>query len=140
MELYVLFALRDAPNLDAWKVALAERNLPVSVTADIALETLSGFLPMQLENKDTGLYFVIDNYAELATQFPALKEIPIAEPVVYSLGYGGHLDEGAVAIYSAFALTAEFNGIAFDPQGGAIVPSEALLEAAKLFQEMARTP
>src|SRR3546814_17740640 len=100
MELYVLFAMRDAPNLDAWKVALAERDLPVSVTAGIALETLSGFLPTQLENMATGLYFVIDNYAELVPQFHVLTEISHAAHAVYSLGSGGDLAEGAVAFYS----------------------------------------
>lgn len=92
---------------------------------------------MRLENKDTGLYFLIDDYADLAAHLPPLKEISIEEPVVYSLGFGGHLDEGAVVFYSAYALTVAFNGIALETQGGILMSADALLEAAKQFHGMA---
>ena len=137
IELYVLFAMQDAPNLDEWKNALSERDIPVAITEQVDLNTHSGFLPMRLENEDTGLYFLIEDYADLAANIPPLKEISIEDPVVYSLGYGGKLDEGAAVFYSASALTAEFNGLAFEPQGGVFMNADTLLEAAKQLHQMA---
>ena len=137
MELLIFFALGDAPDLQEWKNALAERNIPVSITEQVDLSTFSGFLPMRLENEGTGLYFGIDDFEDLAANIPALKNISINKPVVYSLSYGGHMAEGAVVFYSASALTAEFNGVAFDAEGGVFMNADELLEAAKLFQQMA---
>ena len=127
MELLIFFALGDAPDLQEWKNALAERNIPVSITEQVDLSTFSGFLPMRLEN----------DFEDLAANIPALKNISINKPVVYSLSYGGHMAEGAVVFYSASALTAEFNGVAFDAEGGVFMNADELLEAAKLFQQMA---
>jgi len=137
MELYLLFAMQDAPDCDAWSRALSERNLPVSITAGADLKTLSGFLPMRLESKDTGLNFLIENYADLAAQFPALKGIPVEDPVVYSLGFGARMDEAAVVFYSAYALSVAFNGTALEPQGGTVMSPDSLLEAAKALHDMA---
>jgi hypothetical protein len=139
MELYLLFAMQDAPNRDEWNRALSERSIPVLITVDADLRTHSGFLPMRLESKDTGLYFLIDDYAELAAQFPPIKEVSIENPVVYSLGFGGHLDEAAVVFYSAYVLSVAFNGIAFEPQGGTLMDAELLLESARHVHEMAGT-
>lgn len=137
MELFVLFAVGDAPDLLEWKEALSERNIPVSITEEIDLSTHSGFLPMRLEDEDTGLYFLIEDFEGLAANIPHLKEVSIDNPVVYSLGFGGHMAEGAVVFYSASALTAEFNGMAFETQGGVFMNADELLEAAKQLHRLA---
>ncbi|HIC80133.1 MAG TPA: hypothetical protein EYP07_04105 [Kiloniellaceae bacterium] len=139
IELYVLFAMQDAPNLEEWNNALSERNIPVAITEQVDLSAHSGFLPMRLGNEETGLYFLIEDYADLAANIPSLKEVSIEEPVVYSLGYGGRLEEGAAVFYSASALTAEFNGVAFEPQGAVFMNADTLLEAAKQLHQMAES-
>lgn len=137
MELYLLFAMQDAPNLENWRGALSERDLPLSITEEVDLTTHSGFLPMRLEEQEAGLYFLIDDYADLVAHIPRLQENSIEDPVVYALGSGGRHDEGAAVFYSVHALTVTFNGLAFDPQSGAFVDAEALLQAARLFHDMA---
>ena len=137
MELFVLFAVGDAPDFQEWKRALSERNIPVSITEEVDLRTHSGFLPMRLDNEDTGLYFLIEDFEDLAANNPPLKEVLIDDPVVYSLGFGGNMAEGAVVFYSASALTAEFKGMAFETQGGAFMNADELLEAAKQLHQMA---
>jgi hypothetical protein len=92
---------------------------------------------MRLDKKDTGIYFLIDDYADIAARFPSLKQAPMQDPVVYSLGFGGRLDEAAAVFYSAYALTVAFNGIALETQGGTLADADTLLEHARLFHEMA---
>ena len=137
MELFVLCAVGDAPDLQEWKEALSEQNIPVTITEEVDLNTHSGFLPMRLENEDTGLYFLIEDFADLAANIPPLRKVSIDDPVVYSLGFGGHMAEGAVVFYSASALTAKFNGMAFETQGGVFMNAEELLEAAKQLHQLA---
>lgn len=137
MELLVLFAVGDAPDFQEWNDALSNRSISVSITEETDLSTHSGFLPMRLEGDDTGLYFLIEDYEEVALNIPTLREVSIDEPVVYSLGFGGDLLEGAVVFYSASALTAEFNGMAFDTQGGGFMKADELLEAARQLHQMA---
>ena len=136
MELFVLFAVGDAPNVQEWNDALSDRSIPVLISEQVDLSTHSGFLPMRLEDDDTGLYFLIEDYGDLAANIPALSQIPIDDPVVYSLGFGGDIAEGAVVFYSASALTAEFNGIAFETQGGGFMKADDLLEAARQLHQM----
>ena len=137
MELFVLFAAGDAPDLQEWKEALSERNIPASITEEVDLSTHTGFLPMRLENEDTGLYFLIEDFDDLTVNIPPLEEVPIEDPVVYSLGFGGHTAEGAVVFYTASALISEFNGIAFETQGGVFMNADELLEAAKQLHQLA---
>ena len=136
MQLLVLFAMQDAPDIDDWRNALTEQNVPVSITEKVDLESHAGFLPMRLDNRDTGLYFQVADYVDLAASIPPLNEVSIEDPVVYTLGYGGSLEEGAVAFYSAFALTVAFNGVAFEPQGGGFMNADRLLEAATQLHEL----
>ena len=140
MELFVLFAVGDAPNIQEWNDALSQRNIPVTVAEQVDLDSHTGFLPMRLEDNDTGLYFLIVDYDDLAAGVPPLKEVPIADPVVYSLGFGGHMAEGAVVFYSASVMAAEFNGIVFETQGGVFMNSDELLEAAKQLHQMTAIP
>ncbi len=137
MEVLVLFAIQNAPNLEEWKSALAAREIPISITEQVDISTHSGFLPMRLEDEESGLHFLIDDYADLAANIPLLKDVSLENPVVYSLGYGGRLDEAVVALYSAYALTVEFNGLAFDPQTGAFIDPGELLAVAKQIHKMA---
>ena len=137
MELFVFFAMGDAPDIQGWNDALSERQIPVTITAQIDLSKHSGFLPMRLDMEGTGLYFRAADYDDLAANIPPLREIPIDDPIVYSLGFGGPLAEGAVVFYSASALTAVYNGIAFEPQGGVFMDPDELLEAAKQLHQMA---
>ncbi len=139
MQLFVLFAGQDAPDLEAWANALSARDLPLSITEKANLETHTGFLPMQLDGEDTGLYFHVADYRDLAAQIPPLKEITIEDPVVWSLGFGSPPKEGLAVFYSAAALTSELNGVAFEPQGGAFMNAYELLEAARQIHQMAAT-
>lgn len=137
MEIFVIFAVGDAPDIQEWKSALSERCIPVSISEEVDLSAHSGFLPMRLEDEDTGLYFLLEDFEDLAASIPSLKQVSIDNPVVYSLGFGGNVAEGAAVFYSASALTAEFNGMAFETQGGVFMNADELLEGAKQLHQMA---
>lgn len=137
MEIFVIFSVGDAPDIQEWKSALSERSIPVSISEGVDLSAHSGFLPMRLEDEDTGLYFLLEDFEDLAASIPSLKQVSIDNPVVYSLGFGGNVAEGAVVFYSASALTAEFNGMAFETQGGVFMNADELLEGAKQLHQMA---
>jgi hypothetical protein len=55
----------------------------------------------------------------------------VQQPIVYSLGYGGDLQEAATAFYAASVLVSKYGGPAFEPQGGIVMDANALLEAAE---------
>ncbi len=97
MDLFVLFSVQDAPTVQLWNDALAERQIPVSITEQVDLSKHSGFLP--------------------CSSIMRLWVISIDDPVVCSLGFGGRMAEGSVVFYSASALTAEYNGIGIRNSG-----------------------
>jgi hypothetical protein len=130
MELFVILAATNAPDVDAWNKSLAAASVPV-VFESADLTHHSGFLPATLRARKTGLFFLRDSYPELAAHYPAVAAINVQQPIVYSLGYGADLQEAATAFYAASVLVSRYGGTAFEPQGGIVMDARALLEAAE---------
>jgi hypothetical protein len=138
MELLIIFALGKAPTMESWQSELKARKAPVEFTERADLGKHSGFLPITLHGQKSGLYFLVGNYAEIASQYAPLSDIELSHPVVYSLGYGD-FRECASVFYSASVLVAAFDGKAFEPQGGLFMNEIELLAAAKQCDELAKS-
>jgi hypothetical protein len=134
MQLFVVLALHSSPTGEAWQNALKEQGVPLQFSAlpDPARDT--GFVPLTVLGQPSGFYFLRENYGELRGLYPALARVKLQEPVVYSLGYGGHFLECASAFYAASVLVARFGGVAFEPQGGSFMTERQLVDAAKLCE------
>jgi hypothetical protein len=140
MELFVILAASQAPDVEAWNKALTADPVAVSLMS-VDLARQSGFLPATLKGAKTGMRsFHVSSYSELVSYYPSVATIKVDNPVVYELGYGGDWLEAATVFYSAWALVAKFGGTAFDPQGGMVMDAAALIEAAKQCEEEARQP
>jgi hypothetical protein len=137
MELFVILALTRAPTADAWQKALIERHVPVQFSESLDLARHSGFVPLTVQGQRSGFYFLNESYAELREHYPVLANIKLERPVVYSLGYGGHMLECASAFYAASALVAQFGGVAFEPQGRVFMTEEQLVNAASQCERLA---
>jgi hypothetical protein len=134
MTLFVIFAAGHAPDAPAWNKALAEARTPAVLAQDIDLSKHTGFLPVTVGDKRTGFYFLVESFQGLAAHYPAVAALKVEKPMVYSLGYGGDLNECVAVFYSASALVAKFGGTAFDPQGGIVLGANELIAAAKECQ------
>jgi hypothetical protein len=139
MELFVIFATGLAPDAPAWNKALAEAELPAAFAQDVDLSTHSGFVPVTVAGKKTGFYFLLESFPDLASSYSAVASLEVDKPVVYSLGYGGDLNECAAVFYSASVLVETFGGIAFEPQGAIVMSATQLIGAAQECQKMADT-
>jgi hypothetical protein len=136
MTLFVILAAGHAPDAPAWNKALAEARTPAVLAPDIDLSQHTGFLPVNVGGKQTGFYFLLESFPDVASLYPAVAALKVERPMVYSLGYGGDLNECAAVFYSASALVAKFGGIAFDPQGGTVLGTKELIASAKECQGM----
>jgi hypothetical protein len=137
MTLLVIFATGHAPDALAWNRALTEARNPAVLSHEVDLSKHSGFLPVKVGDKQTGFYFLLESYPELAAHYPAVANLKVERPVVYSLGYGGDLNECSAVFYSASVLVEKFAGTAFDPQGGTFLDGGQLSSAAEECQKMA---
>jgi hypothetical protein len=137
MELFVILAAGHAPDAAAWNKALADARVPATLSQSVDLTKHTGFLPATVSGKRTGFYFLLESFPDLAAHSPAIAALKVEKPVVYSLGYGGDLNECAAVFYSASVLVEKFGGTAFEPQGGIVMGAQELVSAAKECQEMA---
>lgn len=128
MSLFVLLAAGTAPGGDAWQDAMTETA--ARFEAALNVREHSGFLPVIVSGRRTGLYFSTESYSDLASMYPSLTNIKLDSPVVYSLGYGGDFHECAAAFISASVLVSKFGGKAFEPQGGVFMSAQELQAAA----------
>jgi hypothetical protein len=139
MELLVVLAMGKAPTGPAWRQALEEQRIPVHFADSRDLPPKGGFVPLTVQGRASGFYFLTENYSELRSRYPALAHVNTEKPVVFSLGYGGHFLECTAVFYAASTLVARFGGMAFDPRGNTFMTELQLTEAAKQCLEFAQS-
>jgi hypothetical protein len=131
VELLVILAASKAPDWSSWNQALWEARVPASLARSVDLQRHNGFLPVRLQGRATGFFFLVESASELALQYPALASVPLNKPVVYSLSYGAHPEECAAAFLSASVLVSRFQGVVFDPQQGVLLSLEQVKDGAR---------
>ena len=131
MELFVILAASQAPDVAAWNSALSAARVPASLDEHVTLSKHTGFLPATVNGKATGFYFLRESYQELSSRNPKIAQLRVSNPIVYSLGFGGDPRECAAVFYSATVLVTNFGGNAFDPQEDALMNANELLAVAK---------
>src|SRR5258708_28266201 len=133
MDLYVFIEGHPSLNAVEWQQALDARALPVQLTKGVDLAGHSGFLPVVLDGRPTGFYFLREDATELASDIPEIEAAHLNKATVYNLNFGRPFLECARAYYSASALVATVNGPAFYPQDGKFLTFEELRAAGSEF-------
>jgi hypothetical protein len=131
VELLVVLAAAKAPDWSSWNQALWDARAPASLSRSEDLKRFTGFLPVRVQGRATGFDFINASATDVGVQYPVLAQVPFANPVVYSLSYGGHPEECAAAFLAASVLVARFDGIAFDPQQNIMMTLDQVNDAAK---------
>lgn len=131
VELLVVLAASKAPDWSSWNQALWETRAPASLARSVDLQRHNGFLPVRVQGRATGFYFLVESATDVAVQYPALAGVPLIKPIVYSLSYGGHPEECAAVFLAASVLVSRFGGIAFDPQQGTLLSLEQVNDGAR---------
>ncbi|HXY96707.1 MAG TPA: hypothetical protein VEH00_06995 [Steroidobacteraceae bacterium] len=130
VELLVVLATSKAPDWSSWNQALWEAHVPASLARSVDLQRHNGFLPVRVQGRATGFYFVEESASDLAMQYPALAVVPLSKPIVYSLSYA-RPEECAAAFLSASVLVSRFEGVVFDPQQGLMLSLEQVNDGAR---------
>ena len=131
IELLVILAASKAPDWSSWNQALWDARAPASLARSVDLRRHSGFLPVRVAGRATGFYFLVESAVDVAARYPAIATVPLINPIVFSLSYGAHPGECAAAFLSASVLVSRFDGVAFDPQQGALLSLEQVDDAAR---------
>jgi hypothetical protein len=130
VELLVVLATSKAPDWSSWNQALWEAHVPASLARSVDLQRHNGFLPVRVQGRATGFYFMVESASDLAMQYPALAAVPLSKPIVYSLSYA-RPQECAAAFLSASVLVSRFQGVVFDPQQGLMLSLEQVNDGAR---------
>lgn len=131
VELLIVLAASKAPDWSSWNQALWDTRAPASLSRSEDLKVFSGFLPVRVRGRATGFEFVTESATDVAVRYPPLAQVPLANPVVYSLSYGVHPEECAAAFLSAAVLVSRFDGIAYDPQQGLMLTLDQVNDGAR---------
>ncbi|HUL46266.1 MAG TPA: hypothetical protein VLV25_04145 [Steroidobacteraceae bacterium] len=130
IELLVVLATSKAPDWSSWNQALWAAHVPASLARSVDLQRHNGFLPVRVQGRATGFYFMVESASDLALQYPALASVPLSKPIVYSLSYG-RPEECAAAFLSASVLVSRFQGVVFDPQQGLMLSLDQVNDGAR---------
>jgi hypothetical protein len=138
MDLFVILAAAQAPDVDPWNRALAATQSPATLVEVKDLSTHSGFLPVVVAGQRTGFEFYrSESLSDLVAHYSVLSSLKVERPVVYQLTYHGDFRECAAAFYSASVLVSKFGGTALESQGGVLMGASDLFNAAKECEKLA---
>lgn len=72
MVLLVILAAPRAPTAESWERALGESHAPVRFSKQFDPGKQTGFVPVSVQGRKSGFYFLTENYAELTQHCPQL--------------------------------------------------------------------
>jgi hypothetical protein len=58
MEVFVILAMSQAPDSGAWQTALTAHHIPVHFSQSFDVAQHSGFIPLTVEGRESGFYFL----------------------------------------------------------------------------------
>jgi len=135
MSMYILvfLALDKKISTNDLNAATVKHNIPVAYSENIKLVEHKGFLPSKLNSSDSGVTSFADKcskYSEIVSNKAILSN---PNCVAFELSWGSNFREGAVAFYTALALSEEYSAVAFDPQSNIVLDKNQLKLGAKTF-------
>jgi len=135
MTLYLLLLTEKSLNTNVLN-DFAKKTDPIAVyAANVDLSSHSGFLPVFLGGVKTGVETYKIPYSEISAELPPNKGINPKATVVIQLRWGGNIQEGATALYTAALLSATYNGVAFDPSSNKYLTNEQLKQEYLTFMK-----
>ncbi|KTF09001.1 hypothetical protein [Pseudoalteromonas sp. H103] len=130
MTLYVILSLSDVPNTDSLNELSKKLNVPVYYSENVDFTKHTGFLPVKLNDEDSGVETYMSPLSEFSDYFPSFDSSTYQEPVVITFRWGGDMNEMIVALNSAYLIGCEKESIVFEPQGGTFLTNEQVKEGA----------
>lgn len=114
MELHVL-SDRRLTSIAEWQRAIDTESFPLQLSRDVELGTIGGFLPGQLEGKNSGFECYCDDVAEIMN---VDSDLDFGRAWTFALGLRiiGDFTELRSAWMAATAYAYATGGIVYDPQ------------------------
>jgi hypothetical protein len=114
MELHVL-SDRRLNSIGEWQRAIDAEHFPLRLSPDVQFETISGFLPVKLEGKNSGFECYQDDAAEIMN---GDSDMDFGRSWTFALGFRiiGDFPELRAAWMAATAYAHVTGGVIFEPQ------------------------
>lgn len=132
MSLYVMLTAEHNPSSKDLNTAAITQQIPIEYTTNISLKKHNGYLPVKLQEFDTG----VEVHTVPTSDAPLLltkTDMTHEQGIIYQLRWSGDFKEGAAAFYTAITLSTHYKGIAFDPESGIKLDTEQLTQGAETF-------
>ena len=82
MELFVILAASQAPDVTSWNRALASAEVPSVIAEDADLSKGSGFVPVTVTGKPSGFRrFDVGSFSDLASHYPGIASSRLSSPL-----------------------------------------------------------
>ena len=132
MEIHVLSDQR-LTSITEWQRVIDAEAFPLRLSPDVQLDTVSGFLPAQLDGKNTGFECYHDNADALIN---GDSEINFGRRWKFALGFRfvGDFTELRAAWMAATAYARATAGVVYDPQEGRLYSAPEALQAVRQIE------
>ena len=135
MSLFIILALESEPMTSDFNKVSKELSYNIEYSENIKLKEHSGFLPVVLNSKKSGIEVYSYPYSNLPEGLNNAAEISFGESLVYQLNFGGSPMEGATAFTTAAILCGTYDCVAIEGEGGGVLTLEQLKQGSEMFQE-----
>jgi hypothetical protein len=137
MEIFVL-SDRRLTSMAEWQRSLDTARLGITMSTDVLLDKLSGFLPVGSGKIKTG--FECD-YCPALEVIKLYGRVDFGRTWLFALAFNWQgIDECFAAYAAASAYALAVDGVVFDPQDGIVMPPQQALEVtAKIKADLSGT-
>ena len=129
MELLAFFILNNEPTLNQLNIALMEERIEIVDSATVDLHTVSGFLPMYVQGKPSGIFFYRGNSKEIVSETDGYFKDIDRNSVYYFLGYGTRTGECTAAFTTAYILSKKYDALIYESESATFMNREIVHEA-----------
>jgi hypothetical protein len=131
MEIIIILAMGTPLNTNDLNQIAKDFEPIAAYEKNIDLSSHTGFIPVNLGDKETGVESYKAPLSEIIDRLPPNESINKDNSLVIRLRWGGDMIEGATALYTAAIYTEFYNGIAFDPMSNTYIETNQLKQGYK---------
>tara|TARA_R110001599_G_scaffold104566_2_gene265208 strand:+ start:196 stop:612 length:417 start_codon:yes stop_codon:yes gene_type:complete len=136
MSLFVVLAFGVEPNTAELNRYANELGIEIEYTPDVNIRDISGFFPVTLNDKKSGMEVYSSPFSDLPPEFVSLIPENHRSGVIYQFRFGGHADEAQAAFATAMILNVKYDGVTVEDQAGSLLSFEQMRQAISDFGTM----
>lgn len=133
---YAILKKADVPSREIWQESINQLGYKLTLDPDLKPFEDSGFIPCQLNDKETGFEISYDDIINFLYKYPHLKNKCSGKDYCIEFNWEGDLNECMCVLITSLALQTNCNAIIYYPHDDLIFYKDQLINEINKCSEL----